>query len=406
MADEIQNVQEEAVETAQPHVELTNNVSTLLGDMVFGEAKPNAEVEQKEATEQTKETPQAAQTEQQSEEEILDENDYRNRWLKDKWGYDSEETFEKEFNELKQLKEKKPFEFSNDDSKKVAELINEGKTKELRQFLETQERLSDLTTAEVTKDTAEDIIKLGMQLKYKDLSPSEIQYKFNKEFGLPKEPAQGDLESDDEFAARKSDWQERVNDIITNRVIEAKLLKPELSKFKTELVLPTIERQEQQPQQQVSQKDLDAFKALQDTFVQNVQKSINSFNGFSVQVKDKDVDYTVSYTPSTEEKSLIFNKVRQFTDAGFDANAIFAERWVEADGKTINEKQMQEDLFRLFGGSNAEKKLAVDAANKRLEAYLKEKKNVNIAPRTQGTFEPSMNNATEMDRLREAMLKL
>lgn len=406
MADEIQNVQEEAVETAQPHVELTNNVSTLLGDMVFGEAKPNAEVEQKEATEQTKETPQAAQTEQQSEEEILDENDYRNRWLKDKWGYDSEETFEKEFNELKQLKEKKPFEFSNDDSKKVAELINEGKTKELRQFLETQERLSDLTTAEVTKDTAEDIIKLGMQLKYKDLSPSEIQYKFNKEFGLPKEPAQGDLESDDEFAARKSDWQEKVNDIITNRVIEAKLLKPELSKFKTELVLPTIERQEQQPQQQVSQKDLDAFKALQDTFVQNVQKSINSFNGFSVQVKDKDVDYTVSYTPSTEEKSLIFNKVRQFTDAGFDANAIFAERWVEADGKTINEKQMQEDLFRLFGGSNAEKKLAVDAANKRLEAYLKEKKNVNIAPRTQGTFEPSMNNATEMDRLREAMLKL
>lgn len=406
MADEIQNVQEEAVETAQPHVELTNNVSTLLGDMVFGEAKPNAEVEQKEATEQTKETPQAAQTEQQSEEEILDENDYRNRWLKDKWGYDSEETFEKEFNELKQLKEKKPFEFSNDDSKKVAELINEGKTKELRQFLETQERLSDLTTAEVTKDTAEDIIKLGMQLKYKDLSPSEIRYKFNKEFGLPKEPAQGDLESDDEFAARKSDWQEKVNDIITNRVIEAKLLKPELSKFKTELVLPTIERQEQQPQQQVSQKDLDAFKALQDTFVQNVQKSINSFNGFSVQVKDKDVDYTVSYTPSTEEKSLIFNKVKQFTDAGFDANAIFAERWVEADGKTINEKQMQEDLFRLFGGSNAEKKLAVDAANKRLEAYLKEKKNVNIAPRTQGTFEPSMNNATEMDRLREAMLKL
>jgi len=143
-------------------------------------------------------TPAITPTPAASEDEIIEPKE----WLKREFGVEDAALLKAEREELKRLKEQSPAEikFADDQSKQIYELLREGgdKKKAVRQFLETQERIETLVTSEVSKETADDIIKLSMQLKYKDLTPKEIEYKFNKEFSLPKEPVQTD-ELDEEL---------------------------------------------------------------------------------------------------------------------------------------------------------------------------------------------------------------
>jgi hypothetical protein len=398
MADEIQdNVAEAAVETAPPPTQTDATVSGILGSMVFENSVPpptEIAVETDEATITT-------ETETKPEEEILDESSY----LKNKFGWDSEEVA---LNEIKTLREKaeKNFEYKNEDSKKLAEYINEGKIDDLYQFLDTQKRIDRLSKADLSdKNIAAELVKFGLQKDNPNLDPNDIEFLFNEKYSLPEKPQQSELETDDEYAQKVSVWQAQVNTMERRLVIEAKMQQPKMAQLKSELVLPKIEQTNQQQQPQTSQEDLDAFKKLQDSFVESAKKTVDGFNGFNVQVKDKDVDYTVSFTPSPEARVTINSKLQQFASAGFDANAILADRWVMEDGKTLNTNQMIKDLSRIYEGENAEKKIALDSKNKALETYLKGKKQVTIGTKNpQGTFTPTATN--EMDALREAMLKI
>ena len=119
-----------------------------------------------------KEEPIVETVEAKKEEPILDPKD----WLKKEFETDDIELIRTERAEYKKLKEAPPvteYKFENEESKKMAEAISKGDRKAILKILETQDRLESLTTAEVTDDTAENIIKLGMQLKYKDLPSQE-----------------------------------------------------------------------------------------------------------------------------------------------------------------------------------------------------------------------------------------
>lgn len=319
--------------------------------------------------------PEETDIEEKQKEEFntFDEIDY----LKKNFEVDSIDAIKAEREELKQLREKKPeIKYENEFSEKLHKAIEAGKIKEVTKMLKEQEALEELTSKEVNKDTAADIIKMGMALKYKDLSASEIDYKFNKEFGVPKEPKQGIDELDEDFAERKAEWDDKVRDIEMNKIIEAKLLRPELESSKAKLVLPELE-QAQQAAPEPTQEDLDNFKRQQDEFVQIANKALNEFAGFSAQVKDKDVDYSVSYTPSKEEKELVGSVLQKFAAEGFNANAILAERWLNED-KTINVGQVTKDVLRLYTSDKSEAKIANDAAGQRMEHYLKNRKNINL----------------------------
>lgn len=143
------------------------------------------------------------------------------------------------------------------------------------------------------------------------------------------------------------------------------------------------------------------LKKNQESFLLSAEKTVNEFNGFSLQVKDKDVDYTVSYSPSQEERTFVNSKIKDFAESGFNANAILADRWVSEDGKSVNIDTMVKDLSRIYGDDKISQKLVVDAANKRLETYLKDKKQISVnGQQEQGTFSPT-NNQSEMDKVRE-----
>ncbi len=363
----------------------TTNVSQTLQAMVFGgEVSSNQNgtengVHETQAAATT--TAEVAPTANE-ETDILEPNTY----LKNKWGWETEEAAD---NEIKSLREKasKAFEYKNDDSRKLAEYINEGKEDELYKFLDTKKRVEKLATSELTdKNIAAELVKFGIQKDNPQLDASEVEFLFYEKYAIPEKPIQGEFEDEADYAAKLNVWQLQATNAEKRLIIEAKMQQPKLAQLKTELVLPEIQRNNQPQQQQRTQEELAAFAKERETFLQSATQSINSFNGFSEQVKDKDVDYSVAYTPSQEERALINAKIQKFAQSGFDANAVFADEWVEADGKTINVKKMTEDLSNIYLGKSARSKMAFDSGNKRLEAYLKDKKQIDIVKQPQGTF--------------------
>ena len=332
--------------------------------------------------------PTKAEQKVNDEEELLDPKD----WLKREFDIDDPEIIKQQIKEYKELKEKstqETTEWANEESKKIHDLLKSGKKKEALEIVAIQNKLEELVSLEVNDDNATEIIKTGLKLKYPSLTEKEIEHKYNKQYSLPKEPVQGAMEDDDDFQIRKSEWEEKVNDIKMDRILDAKTMKPDLEKAKKELVFPEIEKDNTANSSAPTPEELDAFDKAKASFLQSAKQTIDGFNGFNVQVKDKDVDFAVNYTPSPDEKNMLSESLSKLAESGFDANALFADRWYDMKNKTFNIDQMTKDLSRMLMGENADQKLAIDSANKRMEAFLAEKKNVKVMEGNKdSTFSP------------------
>jgi len=350
---------------------------------------------------------QAAATEQaqsNAEEKTFNHKE----WLKQEFDVEDAAILKQEREELKAFREKtKQEEFKNEDSKKVYEYLREGKEDEVYEYFSKKKQIEKLSKADVTadKNVAAELVKFGIKNENKEanLSEEEINFLFNQRYAMPKEPNEDDYTDVDVFEKDMLSWKEQVQTIEKRIMIEAKMQQPKLSQLNQEIVLPDIKRDQQNA---LSQEDLDALKQMQESFVQTAKTSIDGFKGFDVNVKDKDVDYNVSYVPSAEEKTLVNEKLNEFAKSGFDANALLADRWVNEDGKTLNVERMVKDLSLIYSNEKLSQKLVTDAANKRLELYLKEKKNITLNETvTNGQFNPD-NKKTQQEALTEAILAI
>lgn len=166
--------------------------------------------------------------------------------LREKFQYQNAEDAVKEIEELRSFRSKPQYtEFTipDDESGAILRAIKAGKREEVFQHLDRELKIDRMLNTEVNKDNAADIVKLGMQLRYKDLNltPDEISYRFNKQFAFPPKPTQQSEEDQASFDQRLNDWQSAMTDKQMELIIEAKLVKPELQKAKTNFVLPDIE---------------------------------------------------------------------------------------------------------------------------------------------------------------------
>ena len=350
------------------------------------------------APQQASEPPAAAQeptttsspNTQEDEEEIVDADE----WLKREFNWESADAAKAEIEELRKLREtassQSEIEFANEQSAKFFKLLQDGKEDDLYSFLESKKRIDRLAASDLNSSTAAEIIKLNMAQKYKDLTQSEIDYKFNKDFGVPPRPTQKDVETDEEYQDRLSSWESKVKDIETEMLIEAKLAKPELEKYKSELILPDIQFEAGNQAYEPSQEELAALEAQINSFKQNAQAALKSFDGFSVSVKDEEVEIPLSYAVSDEERSAVATQLERFADSNFDANTILAERWLKDDGKgsyELNTNQIIRDLTLLQSEGKVNQKFVNDAAAKRLAEHIRKTSNVTMTSRTpQNTF--------------------
>lgn len=328
---------------------------------------------------------QSTSTEDEYEEEIVEPSE----WLKREFDWESVDAAKQELEELRKLKEssaESEIEFENEESLNLFRLFKEGKQDEVYNYLETRRKLSSLIDGEMNKDSAVEIVKMNMRNNYPDLTKEEIEFQFNRNFGVPSKPVQKDIETDEEYQERLDTWQNQVKEAETELMIEAKLAKPDLQKYRDELVFPDIEdgRNSYEP----TQEELDAQAKFVDYFKDSASEALISFDGFSVSVKDEEVDIPLSYAISQEEKGIVAEQLEQFANSGFDANVILAERWLTQDGN-INTNQIVKDLALLLSEGKMSQKFVNEAASKRLAEHIRRTSNISVTSRTpQNTFSP------------------
>ncbi len=355
----------------------------------WAEQPVNTATQPKEAVPVTE--PKQTEPVVEKKENALDADEF----LKTNFGYDSLEVAKTEIEKLKNQSPKE-IQFANDTSKKLFEYLKDGKEDDLYKFLSEKKNVERLSSLEVNDDNAEDIIKFSFKQKYKDLNDKEIEYKFNRQFGLPKEPVQKDDELEEEFEVRKSEWQEKVNEIKMERAIEAKLAKPEIEKLKSEIVLPDIQKGDEKPKE-LSQEELDKIR---EGYLSELESEIVKFSGFDAVYKNEEVEIPIAYGLSEDERISFKNRLQDFDPVDF-----VLKRWMNEDGSR-NLSQLMKDVYAIENNGKIFQKLVNESGNKAVENYIKSKKNIDIKINgAEQGFNPSIDNKTEQDKLAEVMFQ-
>lgn len=206
-----------------------------------------------------------------------------NLLIKESLGFDNLDIAKQEIEKLKSLP-KSDFKFENDESRKMAEAISKGDRKTILEILAKQDKIESLVSAEVSDDTAPEIIKLGMALKYPTLKPEQIEFQYRQDYGLPKEPVMKDTEYEVEFQERHNEWAQKVSDIKMKIAIAATMAKPEIESAKSKIDISSI-----LPSTQVD-KDYEAYQAS----IANAQESYNKAVPLINALKEADVPIVVS----------------------------------------------------------------------------------------------------------------
>jgi hypothetical protein len=314
-----------------------------------------------------------------------------NQFVKERFGYDSVEQAEQEF---KKLKEQPSFEFKDDVSKSLFDAIKEGKADDVYEILNQQKRLEKLTSSELTPDLAAEIVKTNIKNKYKDLSADDVELLFYDQHFVPLKPEQGYDESDEDYAGKVKTWQSQVDYAERKLMIEAKVIRPELEKLKSEIKLPDIYNEAGREAE--SQEEFEIMQQARSIYEKTLDSDFQSFSGFNVSVKDEDVEIPISFNVAEDERLAMKNDL---TD--FDSESYFENRWFSEDGKP-KVQQIMADKYLLENREKIFSKIANEAASQRLLAHLKKNGNINInqSPTPQGA-KPDLN-GTEAERLRMA----
>ena len=345
------------------------------------------------ATNEPNEQQKSDQLVQNEESKVQESNQSfdENQFFKDRFGYETVEEFE---NEFKKFKETPAFEFKDDISKTLFDAIREGKADDVYEVLNQQKRLEKLTTSELNSEIAAEIVKTNIKNKHKSLSDDDVELLFYDQFFVPLKPEQGYDESDDDYAAKVNQWQSQVDYTERRLMIEAKVLKPEIEKLRSEITLPDIYNESGREAE--SQAEFEIMQEARSIYERTLDSDFQSFNGFNVSVKDEDVEIPISFNVAEDERLAMKNDL---TD--FDSDSYFEGRWFTKDGKP-NVQQIMADKYLLENREKIFSKIANEAASQRLLAHLKKNGNINInqSPTPQGA-KPDLN-GTEAERLRMA----
>ena len=247
-----------------------------------------------------------------------------------------------------------------------------------------------MLNSEINANLAAEIVRTNIQNKYKDLTNDEVDLLFYQTYNFPQKPEQGIDELDEDFAQRTKSWQNEIDFIERRMVIDAKVIKPELEKLKSEIRLPDVYNTSAFEAQQREESEL--MQQARQVYERTLETDFKNFTGFEVTVKDEDVEIPIAFNVSDEEKLALKNEL-----SDFDADAYFENRWFRQDG-TPNVRQAMQDRYLLENWDKIARKIANEAAAQAKLAYIKNAGNVNInQPTPQGT--PQQNPNALMDSI-------
>lgn len=380
------------IEQVQPQIEATAPQADLKAQLAEQMAiSLNLNNPPPIATENTEPEPQGAATISTNEPANVEPFSI----LKEKFQYQTHEDAIKEIEELRAFKAAPrvpEFEVPDDESAKILKALAAGNRSEVYKYLDHEMRIEHLVNAEVNKDTAADIVKMGMQLKYKDLTPEEINYKFNKQFAVPPKPIQNNEEDEVDYQNRVNAWQDVVTDKQMELMIEAKLAKPELQNSKTNFVFPEIETpvdegylQYKEMLEQRAKTDQEVKEAYKLMAPKDIQTKIN--------FKDEanKIDFEFQFEPDTEGFSKAVGLVS-------DAD-LFWQSFTNPDGSPNRQKLLKAIYF-----ANNEEKVLLSALNQAKNATIK----AQLPDNSQGGMSrqtPQIQEPSELDQQMRMALK-
>ena len=332
---------------------------------------------------------QQPQVQEQVQESVQSNTSFDpNQFIKERFGYDSVEQAEQEFKKFKEKPTETNFEFKDGVSKTLFDAIKEGKTDDVYDILNQQKRLEKLTSSELTPNLAVDIIKTNIQNKYKDLTQEDVDLLFYDQYFVPLKPEQGYDESDEDYAGKVKTWQSQVDYVDRKMMIEAKVIRPELEKLKSDLRLPDIYGQEKQ--EAANQEEFESMQKARSVYEKTLESDYKNFKGFDVTVKDEDVEIPISFNISDEERIALKTQL-----SDFDVDDKFGNRWFYEDGKP-NVEQTMRDLYILENLDKLLRKTANEAYAQAKLSYIKNSGNVTLNKQTpQGTPTQSAGSAYE-----------
>lgn len=283
--------------------------------------------------------------------------------FKEKFGLENSDAAIKEIERLRafEANPRNPeFQIPDDESGALLRAIAAGKKEDVWKILDQEMRIDRVVNAEVTKENAADIVKMGMQLKYKDqnLTPEEINYKFNKQYSIPPKPEKLAEEDDVDYQERVDVWQKEANDKYMELMIDAKIAKPEIANAKGKFKIPEIETSVNEGYVQY-QKMLEE-NAKQDEITRAAYKALTPKDA-ETKLAFKDEANKIAFEFQYEPDGEIFNKAVEIA-----SNAdLYWKTFTNSDGSP-NRKLFLESIM-----------YALDK-NKVLSAALNQAKNATI----------------------------
>lgn len=315
--------------------------------------------------------------------------------FKEKFGYETPEVLLADVESMRAFRAAPPvaeLKFENEQSKRLAEALQAGKLNEVYDVLDQQLRIDRLIAGEMTPEIAADIVKFGMQIKYKDLTPAQINYKFNKQFGLPPKPALMPADDQEEYNERVAAWQTQADDRQMELMIEAAIAKPDLLATKSKLVFPTINRPEDadfqnwqnlvQENEKLAAETTQAYKAFTPKSIETKIKFVDEPNK---------IDFDFSFEPDPEG----FAKAIEMTT---DIN-LFWKSFQNPDG-TPDRKGFLEALYFAKNKERVILEALNQSKNATIKASLPDNSNGGLVRQLPQTQEPN-----ELDKLMRASLK-
>jgi len=316
--------------------------------------------------------------------EIFDEADY----IKSNFGWDNKESALAEINRLRGIEKNPPkpeeVKFANEDSKRIFDAIKAGNVKPLRDFLERQERLDRVSAYDLSApEQAADVIRTHLSLKNPDLKPAEIDRLMAKKYSLPAKPANNLDLTPEENAAALNAWQDQVNNVHMDMIIDAKMARPELSQLKAELVLPDIQQPADPQVAELQRKEAEQWQTMRNTYLQTLESDFQKFDGFKADYKDDEAEFSVAFQPTEQEKTALKAQLQNFNKDEF-----FDKRWFDENGKPRVDV-IASDIYFLQNRDRILQKFLNEGGQQRNAATKRKLSNIQLGNQPQGTFQPS-----------------
>ena len=339
----------------------TETVATELPENAVETTSVEATNETTNEQETSTETSQESSTEESSETQTAEES--------------TETEFDSEAEEFS-------FEWPNEAAKDIYEKLVNGNISELADMIYEQKVLSNLDSM----DDA-DVIKLKMAYDYPDLTPDEIEEEFNSKFNI-EDDIDETMMSDEEIASRRKQMEKQRKSIARELKKDSRDAREQLSSMKQDISFPDILSQFQNVarpntdeivgqflQSQEAQQN-QAYQQARQDYLRSIDDGLKSFDGFSVNYKDEDVQFDGKYNLTQDEKSALNNTLKDFDLEEFYGNRYFKDGRYDA-------KQLAEDVYFLQNRDKIVNSVITQAVSKAKSDLLKAMKNVdyNDTPR-------------------------